>query len=275
MRARDGNIKSEEVFLVKITGVGACPYEDYKGEILNINIDLDEGETLYEGGMVSIEMMDDSFLEREIKIINPKWAGDYGVISKKAKEWERSGKTLKVAKGPGHYEIVVMDVPYHEVKTDQEITERKIREEQKKMVCLSPFLELNLGDESILDYVQEGYVVPDKVIAYLQTTKPYMMCPGIYEHPFIKGKKLLGPYMYTDGHYWWDRDMWKYVVKYHVTLPQEFIDHVMSDKGTEFLKQCEDEGTSWSGVIKDWKSSKQHGLCLLPDDAGDMDIEDF
>ena len=98
---------------MKITGVGGCPYEDHEGEILNIDVNLDEGEILYEGGTISIEMMDDSFLEREIKIINPKWAGDYGVISEKAKQWKQSGKTLRKAKGPGHYSIVVTDVPYH------------------------------------------------------------------------------------------------------------------------------------------------------------------
>ena len=260
---------------MKITFVSRCPYEDYEGEILNIEVNLDEGEIIYEGGNISIEMMDDSFLEREIKIINPKWAGDYSVISEKAKEWKLSGKTLKEAKGPGHYSIVVTDVPYHEVKTDEEIAARAFLEEQKKMVCISPFAEIHCGDESIFDFVQEGYIVPKKVIAYLQTTKPYMMCPGIYEHPFIKGKNLLGPYMYTDGHYWWECDTWKYVVKYHVTLPQEFIDHVMSDEGTEFLKQCELDGDSWTERIEDWKNSEENGMCLLPDDAGDMGLEDF
>lgn len=161
------------------------------------------------------------------------------------------------------------------VKIDEEITTRKFPEEQKEMVCISPFKEIHCGEHSIFDYVQEGYTVPEKVIEYLRTTKPYMMCPGIYEHPFIEGKDLLGPYMYTDGHYWWDRDMWKYVLKYHVTLPQEFIDYVMSDSGTEFLKQCEIEEDSWSSKIKDWKKSEEQGLCLLPDDAGDKELADF
>ena len=45
--------------------------------------------------------------------------------------------------------IVVKDVPYHEVKTDEEIARRKFLEEQKKMKCLSPFKELHFGDKSI------------------------------------------------------------------------------------------------------------------------------
>lgn len=260
---------------MKITGVFGCPYEDHEGEILNIDVNLYEGENLYEGDTISIEMTDGPSVEREIKIINPKLAGDYGVISEKAKKWKPSGMTLKEAKGPGHYSIVVTDVPYHEVKTDEEISVRAFMDEQRKMVCVSPFVEIHCGEESIFDYIQEGYTVPEKVIAYLQTTKPYMMCPGVYEHPFIKGKKLMGPYMYTDGHYWWDRDTWKYVVKYHVTLPQEFIDYVMSDEGTEFLKQCEIDGDSWPERIKHWKNSEENGLCLLPGDAGDMGLENF
>ena len=260
---------------MKITSVSGCPYEDREGEILNLEINLDEGEILYEGGTISIEMMDDSFLEREIKIINPERAGDYGVISDKAKQWKQSGKTLKEAKGPGHYSIVVMNVEYHEVKTDQEISARAFIEEHCKMVCVSPFKEIRCGEESIYDYVQEGYTVPDKVITYLKTTKPYLMSLGIYEHPFKKGENLLGPYMYTDGHYWWDRDTWKYVVKYHVTLPQEFIDHVMSDAGTEFLENCMEDTESWPGTIKNWKDSEKNGLCLLPDNAGDKELEDF
>ena len=57
---------------MKITSVAGCPYEDHEGEILNINVNLEDGEVLYEGGMIKIEMMDDSVLESEIKIINPK-----------------------------------------------------------------------------------------------------------------------------------------------------------------------------------------------------------
>lgn len=260
---------------MEIISVAGCPYEDHAGDILVLHVKLDEGESLYEGGLISIEMMDDSFIEREIKIINPKLAGDFGVISEKAKAWKKSGKTLKEAKGQGLFDVIVTNVSYHEVKTEDEIAARAIIEERKKMFCLSPFIELGNGDKSILDYVQGDYEVPPKVISYLQTTKPYMICFGIYEHPFIKGKTLLGPYSYTDGYYWWDRDMWKYVVKYHVTLPKEFVDHVMSDKGTEFLMQCRSEKDSWTKRIKDWKDSEENGLCLLPDDAGNIVLEDF
>lgn len=266
---------SREKGKMKIVSVSGCSYEDYEGGVLNLNVELEAGEMLCEGGNISIEMMDGSFLERAIEIINPKRAGDYAVVSNKAKQWKRSGGTLKEAKGPGCYVVVVKDVAYHEVKTDEEMARRTFLEEHYKKVCVSPFREILCGDKSIYDSVQEGYVVLEKVIAYLKTTKPYLMSPGIYEHPFKKGENLAGPYTYTDGHYWWDRDTWKYVVKYHVTLPQEFIDHVMSEAGTEFLESCAGEDECWSKTIRVWKETKRYDACLLSDDTWKKELENF
>ena len=142
------------------------------------------------------------------------------------------------------------------------------------MVCVSPYIELLFGSESIHDHVQDGFSVPERVIAYLRTTQPYLMSPGVYEHPFKPGIRLLGPYLYTDGKYYWDRDTWKYVVKYHVTLPQDFIDHVMSDEGKAYIEKFGVQPASWTGIIENWKEQK-NTLCLLPTDAGDISLEDF
>ena len=100
------------------------------------------------------------------------------------------------------------------------------------------------------------------------------MSPGVYEHPFQPGKRLVGPYTYTDGQYYWDRDTWKYVLKYHVTLPQEFIDHVMSEEGIAFMKWCADHSDSWIKTIENWKTN-QDMICFLPDDAGNKELEVF
>lgn len=259
---------------MEILSVGGCPYEDNEGEVLNLHVKLEEDDMLVLGGNISIVLMDDTVIEREIKIINPKLAGDYAAVSEKAKQWKQSGETLQEIKGPALCDVVVTNVAYHDVKTDEEISNRAFLEEMEKIVCISPFREIDCGDESIYDYVEEGYSVPDKVITYLQTTKPFIMCPGIYEHPFKAGTELLGPYMYTDGNYCWDRDTWKYVVKYHVKLPQEFIEHVMSEEGTRFIEECMEEEESWPDTIRQWKEN-QEGLCLLPDDAGDKELDDF
>ncbi len=138
-----------------------------------------------------------------------------------------------------------------------------------------PYKEIRGGDESIYDHVQPGYTVPEKVIAYLQIKKPTVMSPGLYAHPFKKEITLCGPYFYGDGKYMWDRDTWKYVVKYHVTLPQDFVDHVMSDEGTRFMEEnghyCSD---SWYQTIEDNYGDKPH-INELPKDAGDIPLDEF
>ena len=265
---------------MEILSVSGCPYEDYEGQVLHLHTKLDEGEVVHLGDTISIEMMDDSFMDAEVKLINPKYAGDFSWVTKYAAERVESGeygmseqRVMKV-EGPCTADLIVLDVPYHEVKTDEAINARKFIEEMSKMICLSPFKEIEGGDESIYDYVKEGYTVPDQVIAYLRTTEPYYMCPGIYEHPFKPGQRLLGPYVYTDGKYYWDRDTWKYVLKYHVTLPQEFVDHAMSDEGAAYIESFLKKSDSWSDTIQDWK--KEEGvLCLLPDDAGDIELDEF
>ena len=265
---------------MEVLFVSGCPYEDYDNQILHLHVQLKDGEIVNVGDTISIEMMDDSFLETEVKMINPRYAGDYAWVSKttaekvKTGEYRMSDERIMRVKGPCTTELVVLDVPYHEVKTDNEIRSRKAIERMRQMICLTPYKELRHGKQSIHDYVGEGYEVPDRVIAYLRTTKPYMMSPGVYEHPFRPGKRLLGPYTYTDGKFYWDRDTWKYVVKYHVTLPQEFIDHVMSDAGKAYIDSFIDQSDSWSDTIKAWK--KQQGfICLLPNNAGEIELQDF
>ena len=63
-------------------------------------------------------------------------------------------------------------------------------------------------------------------------------------------------------------------MKYQVTLPQEFIDHVMSEEGTAFIERFIDQSDSWSDAIKKWKK-RQGFLCLLLDNAGEIELEKF
>ena len=233
-------------------------YADGTGCVLHGT--LEEGERLAIGGTVCIELMDDTVIEREIldlrKLKDHKWLHVDELV------------------GPGPFEIDVADHGDCEVKTPNAIAVREWIEKEKRMVCLTPFEELRLGDASIHDWVEEGYEVPDKVLDYLKTTEPYMMSPGIYEHPFKPGERLLGPYCYTDGHFWWDRDCWKYTAKYHVRLPQEFVDYVMSGEGDEFLESHTPDNSSWFNRIEDNYGDAPHGN-FLPQDAGNLDLEDF
>ena len=80
--------------------------------------------------------------------------------------------------------------------------------------------------------------------------------------------------MYTDGKYYWDRDTWKYVIKYGLKLPADFVEHVMSPEGEAFLKGFAARNDSWQDWIQEMKQEK-NTLCLLPEDAGDIPLEEF
>ena len=64
------------------------------------------------------------------------------------------------------------------------------------------------------------------------------------------------------------------MVKYHVTLPQEFIDYVMSGEGDAVLNEYQDQPDTWADVFQKMRE-RDNVNCMLPDDAGDMDIDDF
>ena len=141
-------------------------------------------------------------------------------------------------------------------------------------INLTPYRELKQGEKSIFDYVgKEDIQVTRKVVEYLQAGNAYIFSPGIYDHPFTD-QKLLGPYIYCDDdRYCWDRDTWKYVVKYKLALPSEFIDYVMSDEGTIALDKLK-KGETWKDSIKAWKE-KPNTAVFIPDDIGDLPLDDF
>lgn len=93
--------------------VTGCPYEDNDGEVLNVRYRLAENETVNLGDIIKIEMMGNLFVEREIKIINPKYAGDYSYVSKKAAK--------KVELGEYHMSEKVMTITEIEFENNTEI----------------------------------------------------------------------------------------------------------------------------------------------------------
>lgn len=213
---------------MKIINVSGCPYEDNDGEVLNLSVQLDEGESLSKGSFIKIEMMDDSFIEREVKMINPKLAGDYAEVSEKVRKsgWKRSENPVIEITGACMCDIVVMNVPYHEVKTDDEISRREMLKEHERRFCLTPYKEILAGGDSIYDNIREGYSVPDKVIEL------YLTGAGIYQHPFKPEVTLFGSDMYSDGYYYWDSYTAEYVSEYGLVLPDEFISFVMQKNNT-------------------------------------------
>ena len=228
-----------------------------------LSIRLDSNEELHMGDEITIQLLDHSFEKRQIVSMH-KW-----------KQGAKRGKWQEVSSFSGGEagEIEITDIASNRIHTTSHPSFDKM-DKMAKIINITPFKELHSGKLSIHDYVESGYEVPETVITYLQTTNPYLMSPGIYEHPFKPGYRLLGPYQYTDDKFSWDRDTWKYVVKYGLTLPQEFIDHVLSPAGIQFLEEFRRTPPSWEGVICSWKD--QAGtLCLLPDNAGNEDLENF
>lgn len=142
------------------------------------------------------------------------------------------------------------------------------------MINLTPYIELKQGQESIYENINPNNVVPDKMILYLRLGTAYVMSPGIYNHPFKTDTKLLGPYVYTDELFCWDRDTWKYVLKYGLVLSDRFVEYVMSEKGTEFIEKQLDSRISWEKAIEKMKRNPK-GIFFLPNDAGELPIDKF
>lgn len=229
----------------------------------DLRIKTAEGETLKVGQVIQIPLTDETVIEREIVSMR-QW---------RLESNEKIGKWINVdsVSNGESCEAYVYDINGC-VQTTSMPSPAEIRK-RAAMINIMPYKEINGGDESIYDHINKDFAVPQKVIAYLQTTQPYLVCMGIYKHPF-KEMRLSGPYWYTDGEYYWDRDAWKYVLKYHVTLPQDFIDKVMSEKGTAFLEECAESDNSWSKTIKEWKD-QPNTLCLMSENTGDHSLEDF
>ena len=245
---------------MEITFSGVSAYDD-SHHIMKIT--TEEGETIRVGQVIEVQLVDESIIECEIASMR-KWNPNYS---------EKRGKWIDIDSVSNGESCEVDVYGFTGVVQTTSMPSPEERRRLTAMINVMPYKEIDGGDESIYDHIDESYVVPEKVIAYLKTTQPHSVCLGIYKHPF-KDQELLGPYWYTDGEYYWDRDAWKYVVKYHVTLPQAFVDKVMSEEGTAFLKKCMESDESWAKSIQSLKSSS-NTLCLMPENAGDIELEDF
>lgn len=133
----------------------------------------------------------------------------------------------------------------------------------KKLKIVYACDEFTKGFGSVHDYCQKGYRVPGKVLTYLRVVNPCAAAGVIYEHPFIKGKTCTGKTYMTDGKYCWDLDTLEYVLNHDLVLPQDFIDHIMSDYGTEFLNRC----TKVRNFKEAWRiyKTKPNQPCLILD----------
>ena len=117
---------------MKIRHAMGCPYEDYENAAMVLEVQLEANETVSVGDEIRIEMMDDSFIEREVKIINPKKAGDFYPVSKEARESDcaRSKKPVLSVTGECYCTLIVLDCHPRDVKTQENIDAKAFSDER-------------------------------------------------------------------------------------------------------------------------------------------------
>lgn len=240
-------------------------------KMVTLTVALSEGEQVKKGDELELAQMDGSTIIRTVLCVNQWCYKDIEDVRSCTDCTERDGNLPVV--GPCRVELTLYDVDTYTLDSEENRSTQEFIRMFQEHICITPYRELEMGSQSIYDNIQEGYTVPERVILYLQTKRLFTMALGVYVHPFKKDVNLLGPYMYTDGKYYWDRDTWKYVVKYGLKLSEDFIAHVMSEEGETFLQSVSEED-SWQERLQDLKQQK-NTLCLLPDDAGDILLEEF
>ncbi len=81
---------------------------------------------------------------------------------------------------------------------------------------------------SIKDLINKPIKDKEKVIRYMKRCKITAVAPARVTDLINPEKKISELYMMTDGKYEWRSDVIYYVDKYDMELPEEFIQHVLS-----------------------------------------------
>jgi hypothetical protein len=148
-----------------------------------LSITAGKNETIAVGQIIKIKLIDETIVERQI-VSMERW-----VQPEEAKKGKF--KNVDSISNGESAEATVDDLDSCYVQTSS-MPSAEERREWSKRIFLTSFKEINGGNESIFDHIREGYTVPGRVIAYLMMGKLFLMSPGAYEHPFIKGKKSVG-----------------------------------------------------------------------------------
>lgn len=87
-----------------------------------------------------------------------------------------------------------------------------------------------VGEPSLKDSVREKaseYEAP--MLEYLRSGTALSIAPGVVTDALTKESKVIGGLsILTDGEWAWPSDLQYYLSKYHVQLPDEFVNRAMS-----------------------------------------------
>ena len=120
--------------------------------------------------------------------------------------------------------------------------------------CWSPRIMYPHPSELVGDWNMEAKAT---VLAYLNREEFELGEEmGMFDNEFLPPGNMdfLGPTEYTDGVWHWENDLAVYVEQYSVTLPQEFVSHVLrstlgpADEKIDFgeFKVCHAKWRRWS-----------------------------
>jgi len=102
-----------------------------------------------------------------------------------------------------------------------------------KLKSIGFFQELDHGDPSgprLVELVR-GNPQPEepKIVNYLRNGILLMGCPGLVSDVLDEDAGIIGPpHIMTDGVWAWPGDLPYYIEKYHLALPDEFLDYLRS-----------------------------------------------
>lgn len=134
-------------------------------------------------------------------------------------------------------------------------------------------LFFSMSDNNKWSTFKEGYQVPDKVIAYLCAGRSKGAVAHLMQHPF-KSDKSISCHRYGDEMYTWYKDTWKFVVKYGLQLPKEFIDKVMSLESDIYFQNMIHILYGDKPLLEKHKQSLGY-KCFLPSHSQLKELKDF
>lgn len=105
------------------------------------------------------------------------------------------------------------------------------------MIILGKYNELSpgMGFPSIMDALEkEPYQAKEAVLEYLRNGNVYLVTASRFEDIFTKENTKHELFCMTDGKYSWSSAIPYYVEHYHLRLPKDFEDHVLSNSQAAF-----------------------------------------